>query len=97
MTVKVEISDDVPKQFWNQIPKEHNVLKELYFNESESNNKRGERPAEDDTPIEGVMIVLFDLEEVEEFAAAVTFLCSERASYISGASLPVDGGWIKGI
>ncbi len=33
----------------------------------------------------------------EEFAAAVTFLCSEKASYITGISLPVDGGWIKGI
>ncbi|NNK88058.1 MAG: SDR family oxidoreductase [Flavobacteriaceae bacterium] len=33
----------------------------------------------------------------EEFAAAVTFLASQRASYITGASLAIDGGWIKGI
>lgn len=31
----------------------------------------------------------------EEFAAAVTFLASERAGYITGISLAVDGGWIK--
>jgi len=33
----------------------------------------------------------------EEFAAAIAFLASERASYITGVSLAVDGGWTKGI
>lgn len=33
----------------------------------------------------------------EEFAAAVAFLASERASYITGVSLAIDGGAIKNI
>lgn len=33
----------------------------------------------------------------EEFAAAVAFLASERAGYITGVSLAVDGGWIKSL
>lgn len=33
----------------------------------------------------------------EEFSALAAFLASERASYINGTSIPVDGGWIKGI
>lgn len=33
----------------------------------------------------------------EEFAAAVVFLASARASYITGTSIAVDGGWIKNI
>jgi 3-oxoacyl-[acyl-carrier protein] reductase len=32
-----------------------------------------------------------------EFAAAVAFFVSERASYITGTSLAVDGGSIKNI
>lgn len=31
-----------------------------------------------------------------EFGAAVTFLCSTQAAYITGASLPVDGGALAG-
>ncbi len=34
---------------------------------------------------------------VEEFAAPAVFLMSERASYITGVSLTVDGGWTRGI
>lgn len=33
----------------------------------------------------------------DEFAALATFLTSERAGYINGCSIPVDGGWIKGL
>ncbi len=37
-------------------------------------------------------IPLRRLAQPEEIASAVTFLCSERASYITGVSLLVDGG-----
>ena len=33
----------------------------------------------------------------EEFGALAAFLVSERASYITGSSIAVDGGWIKSL
>lgn len=33
----------------------------------------------------------------DEFAAMVAFLASERAASINGATIPIDGGWVKGL
>ena len=37
------------------------------------------------------------LGEAHEFAALAAFLVSERASYITGSSIAVDGGWIRAL
>lgn len=37
------------------------------------------------------------LAKPEEFAALVAFLVSERASYINGTSIAVDGGWVRSL
>jgi NAD(P)-dependent dehydrogenase (short-subunit alcohol dehydrogenase family) len=30
----------------------------------------------------------------EEIAAAVVWLCSDEASFVTGLAMPVDGGWV---
>jgi 3-oxoacyl-[acyl-carrier protein] reductase len=42
-------------------------------------------------------IPLGRLARPDEFADAVVFLCSERASYITGQSIAIDGGFAKGL
>jgi 3-oxoacyl-[acyl-carrier protein] reductase len=42
-------------------------------------------------------IPMHRLGEPEEFAALAAFLASERASYITGQSMVVDGGWVRGL
>ena len=37
------------------------------------------------------------LGEPREFAAMVAFFASERASYVTGSSIAVDGGWIRSL
>jgi 3-oxoacyl-[acyl-carrier protein] reductase len=33
----------------------------------------------------------------DDFGAAVAFLCSEQARFITGHGLPIDGGAVKGL
>jgi len=37
------------------------------------------------------------LAKPEEVAAVVTFLASERASYVTGTTIAVDGGWVQSL
>ncbi len=57
---------------------------------------RGTTPAAERAGWEG-QIPMGRLGEPREFAAMVAFLASDLASYTTGASVPVDGGWIKAL
>jgi len=58
--------------------------------------REGIEPAEARARIEAE-IPMGRLGEPGDFAAMATFLVSERASYVTGQSIAVDGGWIKAL
>jgi len=45
----------------------------------------------------GQSVPLRRIAEPEEIAAVVVFLCSERASFVTGTTLAVDGGATRGL
>ena len=57
---------------------------------------RGTSP-EKERSVWEAQIPMARLGEPGEFAAMVAFLASDRASYTTGASIPVDGGWIRSL
>ncbi len=59
-------------------------------------NKEGIEPSDIRRPWEAE-IPIGRLAEPREFAAVAAFLVSERASYVTGSSIAVDGGWIRSL
>lgn len=50
---------------------------------------------EEQAEVLGKIVPMGRAGEPEEVAAAIAFLCSSDASFITGAELPVDGGWVQ--
>lgn len=65
------------------------VIKTAMIDRLTGNKKEVEKQYEDMEPI-GRM------GNPEEVAEAVMWLCSDAASFVTGVSMPVDGGWIAG-
>jgi 3-oxoacyl-[acyl-carrier protein] reductase len=61
----------------------------------ESRGAQGGVSREEALEIAGAKRPIGRLAEVGEIAGAIVFLCSERASYVSGAAWSVDGGTVQ--
>src|SRR6266550_5184394 len=55
------------------------------------------KPKEEMIGLWATQVPMRRLASPEEIAAAVAFLASERASYITGVTLQVDGGWVRSL
>lgn len=64
---------------------------------AQSNAERKGTAPDDEFAVWERQIPMGRLGEPAEFGAMVAFLCSHQASYTTGASIPVDGGWIRGL
>jgi 3-oxoacyl-[acyl-carrier protein] reductase len=60
-------------------------------------SRREGRPADEILAEMAATVPLGRIGEPEELAAAIAFLASERASYITGTVLAVDGGYLRAI
>jgi 3-oxoacyl-[acyl-carrier protein] reductase len=75
------------------------VKSELWMEEGglldQSRELGGHESREEALEVAGSKRPIGRLAEVEEIAAAIVFLCSEHASYVSGAAWSVDGGTVQ--
>ena len=63
----------------------------------EINAKKAGIPVEEQRKRSSATIAMGRYGSADEFAAAAVFLFSDAASYITGSTLQVDGGMLKGI
>jgi 3-oxoacyl-[acyl-carrier protein] reductase len=75
------------------------VKSELWMDEGglldQSQEMAGQDTREEALDAAGSKRPIGRLAEVDEVAAAIAFLCSERASYVAGAAWSVDGGTVQ--
>lgn len=63
---------------------------------AETTARKNEQTVDEAIAAMGLAIPMGRVGQPEEFGAVVAFLASEPARYVTGVSLPVDGGRIKG-